>query len=135
MGRWPEAAIDLVLDVFVLHYLSPAHLHDLIGAVRAALKPGGIWLIIEANATAHGRRAFEYTHMYTIDEVATLLPGNWAWKVHRYEGLSSPVFPLLCDAVLNQLALWPFYRIRPFGDRWIQPEKRSTWVLALQKPQ
>jgi SAM-dependent methyltransferase len=132
---WQPASIDLVINQYVLHYLTPTLLTQHVANVARWLKPNGYWLIIEANAQAYGRRAFEYPEMHERYHVVEEARGdNLRYDHGWYEGFSSPFNPWLVNALRNQFALWPFWtETSDRLDRFIPANRRATWVAVLQK--
>jgi uncharacterized protein (DUF2062 family)/SAM-dependent methyltransferase len=76
----PPCEVVALLDV--LHYLPPEHQQGLIGRIGGALRPHGLLLIREADAT----RGLRFTITRLAERLCALCRGDWRHRYH-YRGL------------------------------------------------
>lgn len=136
---WQEASFSLVLDVMVIDHLPEdrlaAHAHE----VRRVLRPGGYWLLLEANSRGYGARLPRryYGRLHSLETMQGIAQqAGFRELDHSFEGFYAPIFPRLVNFVRKHCAPWPLdlsdYHSRIA--RRIPAHRRSLWLLRLQKP-
>ncbi len=137
---WRDCSFDAMLDVNVVHHLDSAQLTTLAAEAFRVLKPGGCWLLLEANADSYGARAPRkyYGRLHTIEDVRRVTADRGFMEIDRsYEGFYSPVLPQLVNFLRKQAWPGPF-EIEDFDSRLAAAtpaRRRALWLLRLRKPQ
>jgi SAM-dependent methyltransferase len=136
---WQAGSFAAVFDVGVLHYLDEEELERLVAEVHRVLEPGGVWVLVEANAEGYGaalpRRFMGRLHaLSTVRRLAR--NAGLAELDQSYEGVYSPIVPRLVNFVRQQA--WPGpLDVSDYGstlERVVPPRRRAFWRLRLQKP-
>ena len=131
---WKSSSFDLVNDVQVIHYLLPEALENFIKEVKRVLKPGGHWILLDANDNSYGGRHFQHERLLPLHVVRSLVTQNGFKEVDQsYEGFYASVFPYVINFLRKQCGPWPM-DVSDY-DSWIaqniQPKKRGLWLLRL----
>ncbi len=137
---WASAGFALTLDVSVAHYLNEQQLSGLVNEVFRVLRPGGYWIVVEANHRSYGARmprSFT-TRLHTLESVQALVDeAGFSTVDVQYEGFYAPIAPRLVNFVRQQC--WPGpLDIADYGSRleaMTPASRRALWVLRLRKPQ
>jgi len=136
---WRNSSFSLVLNVQVIHYLSENKLISHAQEVFRILKPGGYWILLEANQMGCGisltqRLIGKLYSLETIKKIA--LESGFIEIDTSYEGFYSPIFPRFINFIRKQ-CLSRCFDIADYGT-WIEsitlPERRACWLLRLRKP-
>ena len=136
---WRLQSFDLVLDWGVIGHFPEEALSEHAAEVFAALKPGGSWVVYEANATGMGvhlnRR--HYGRLHSVERVQLLATGA-GFQVSRtfFEGVQSPVFPRAYSYAATHLSPRGF-ELGTGGsllDRVVPPARRALWMMHLRRP-
>ena len=135
---WANAAFSMVLDTMVIHYLSPAQLNEHINEVARVLRPGGVWLLLEANKRAAGAAVFQrdLKNLHEVGFVQQICHGAGLDTIDlTYEGFYAPIFPQMVNFLRKQCSPRPL-DLSDFdsslGAR-LSPERRGLWLLRLRK--
>jgi SAM-dependent methyltransferase len=136
---WRDGAFDAVIEVMALHYLNAttaeAHARD----VQRVLKPGGVWILLEANAGS-ANAGYIRRQVGTLHALATVR--EWTRRAGlteidlTYEGYHAPIAPAFVDFLRKQAAPRPL-DLADFDSRLaarVSPETRALWLLRLRKP-
>jgi SAM-dependent methyltransferase len=108
---WKGEAFDLVLDSMVIHYLTEDQLVAYATEVMRVLKPGGYWLLLEANSTSYGASHLLrfYGRLHSLRTMQTLAEKSGFREVdHSYEGFYATAFPRLINFIRKLHGLWIF---------------------------
>jgi SAM-dependent methyltransferase len=136
---WIDRAFELVVDSGVIGHLPQDVLARHAVEVHRRLRPGGTWLVIEANSLGFGTRLTRryYGRLHALADVRAMAravgyeeAGQW------FEGIRSPVAPRLV-AFLRAHLSWKGFDIADHGswlERRVPAERRSAWVLRLRRP-
>ena len=136
---WRDATFDAVLDVTVIHHLTGVQLRQLAAEVFRVLKPGGYWILVEANDQSWGASAPRryYGSLHSLASVQALAREHTFDEVdHRFDGFYAPVAPTFVNFFRKQAWPGPF-TVDDFGSRLassVPPRRRALWQLRLQKP-
>lgn len=133
---WRSASFDLMVEVMVIHYLSEDQLRTHFCEMARVLKPGGTWLLLEANDRSYGshwvRR--QVGSLHSLETVRAL--ARECGLMERdlgYEGFYAPVFPQLVNYLRKQCSPTPL-DISDY-DSWIEAqvpaERRGLWLLRM----
>ena len=103
--------------------------------VRRVLKPGGYWIVLEANEESYGRKHFQQA-LLSLPLMRSLAARAGFREIDlSYEGFYAPVFPLLINFLRKQCGPWPM-DVSDY-DSWLArrspPRKRGLWRLRLQR--
>jgi hypothetical protein len=105
--------------------------------IRRILKPGGYWLLLEANsgslAAKHLRSRIGRLH--ELDRVRRLAVNSGFTEISQsFEGFYAPYFPVLINFI-RKLCSFRQFDISDY-DSWVVkamlPEKRGLWLLRLK---
>jgi len=133
---WKNSSFDLVNNNLVVCYLDKKKLNSFVKEIKRVLKPGGVWLILEANEQSLGHKHFQIESLTPLDLMRSLATKNGFREIDTsYEGFYAPYFPLFINFLRKQCGPWPF-DVSDY-DSWlakqISPEKRGLWLLRLQR--
>lgn len=136
---WCTSGFDLVVEVGVIHYIHETQLLKHIQEIKRVLKPGGYWLMLEANSKSFGAREMrrQIGQLYEIDKIIDLVADNGFIEISQsFEGFSSPYFPIIAGFI-RKLCVPRRLDLSDY-DSWlskkIKPERRNLWLLCLKKP-
>ena len=135
---WREASFDAVVEVGVIHYLhaetAAAHARE----VRRVLKPGGVWVLLEANSGS-ANAGYVRRQIGQLHDLSTVR--RWATDAGlvelgvSYEGYHAPVLPAYVDFLRKQAVPGPM-DLADFDSSLaarVTPEQRALWLLRLKK--
>jgi SAM-dependent methyltransferase len=133
---WKDSSFDLVNDMNVISYIPRESFERLIKEIKRVLKPGGYWIVLEANVESFGKKAFQMEHLIPLSLMRSLATQNGFKEIDiSYESFYAPVFPLVINFIRKQCGPWPLDKSD--YDSWIakqiQPEKRGMWLLRLRR--
>lgn len=135
---WADGVFACVLDVGVIHYVPDAQLARLASEVFRVLRPGGYWLLIEANDRGYGafcpRRLIGSLHPLARVERVVHDAGFQTLDL-GFEGFYAPVLPRFVNFIRKQLRPGPF-DVSDFDSSIaaaIPPDRRAAWRLRLQR--
>lgn len=136
---WRECVFDILLNVMVLHHFTKEQLKEHVREVMRVLRPGGYWLILEANSTSYGAHAprKHYGRLHSLHSVRSLAKDAGFMEVNYwYEGFYSPIFPRLFNFIRKQCSPRPLdiYDYNSWIEKYIPPDRRGLWFLRLQRP-
>ena len=142
LGRlpWRDNSFSLLTDFGVIGHLSSADLSRFVAEVFRVLKPGGIWVILEANSRGWGARGprRHYGRLHDLEGVLGRAEEAGLKQVdHWYEGFNSPVASLTINFLRKQCSLRTF-DLSDYGSwlsRLLPEHRRVQWVLRLRKPE
>lgn len=135
---WPTGSFDLVLDWMVIDHFETPRLRRLVAEIARVLKPGGRWLVLNANSTAFGARISRRQNgrLHALAFVRELAQSQRMFAVRQfYEGFRSPVLPLFVDAIRKQYVSRNF-DLADYDSRLAQlvPDpRRALWFVDFQK--
>jgi SAM-dependent methyltransferase len=131
---WADGTFALVVDVEVLHFVPPGSLPALIAEVRRVLRPGGEWLMAEANDRSLGAGMLRqyFDQMHPVGHVRALLTAaGFSVAPTSYESVYVPFAPRLVNFLRQQA--WPApYDVTDVDsrlERLLPAERRGLWVL------
>lgn len=136
---WPGGAFAAMFDFEVLHYVGADGLDRLCAEAFRVLRPGGYWILLEANDEGVGaalpRR--QIGRLHSLDRVRAAVGRAGFTEVDvDYEGFYAPVLPLFVNLLRKQL--WPRrYDVADFDSALaaaLPPRWRARWRLRLQRP-
>ena len=136
---WRWGSFDLVINSMVIGHLSPDALARHAADVHRRLKPGGVWLIAEANSLGFGTGMTRryYGRLHALADVRRIASDTGYTEVDRwFEGVRSPVASQLVSYLRAHLSVHGF----DVGDHgsWLErrlpPERRAMWVLRVRRP-
>ena len=136
---WARAAFDLVVEVGVLHYLPAPVAARHVREIAGLIKPGGSWVLLEANAAGSGARAVrdQIGRLHDLETVRHWIADSGLREVDvTFEGYYAPMLPGLINYLRKQLSPRPL-DIPDYDSllaRRTAPERRGFWRLRLQKP-
>ena len=135
---WQAESFDLAINNLVLGHMDRNQLESHASEVFRVLKPGGCWLILEANAASWGAHVPRrwYGRMHTLDDVSRVSVREGFVEISReYEGFYAPVFPVACNFIRKSCAPWAFdmFDNRSWVAAMVPDRKRANWVLKVQK--
>jgi SAM-dependent methyltransferase len=133
---WKSSSYDLASDIGVIGYLPRENLGSFVKEVKRILKPGGYWLILEANDKGYSREHFPSKNLLPLSLMRSLATQNGFREIDvSYEGFYAPFFPFAINFLRKQCGPWPM-NISDY-DSWmaeqIPPEKRGLWLLRLRR--
>jgi SAM-dependent methyltransferase len=136
---WASRAFRAVLDINVVHHLDDFQLQALAAEVFRVVEPGGVWILLEANAESYG--AFlpmkYYGRLHCLEHVAQIAADAGFRELDRsFEGVYAPLLPNLVNFVRKQAWPGPFM-IEDFDSKLaakLPPSRRAQWLLRVQKP-
>jgi SAM-dependent methyltransferase len=136
---WRAGSFDLVLNSMVIGHLSAEQLRRQAEGVFEILKPGGTWVIYEANSTGigvHVNRQY-YGRLHSLDDVLRLAAEiGWVESRVTFHHLRSPVFPRAISYLTTHLSPRGF-DISPASsplEAVVPPRRRAMWLLRLRRP-
>lgn len=136
---WRDASFSAVLDFQVLGHFPEPSLAPFVAEVHRILKPGGYWLVLEANdgggAARLPRRWYGRLHPLSSVRAVAEAAGFTIVDV-GHEGFSSPLCPLLVNFIRKQLSPAP-YDMADFDSALaaaVPPGRRDAWLLRAQRP-
>ncbi len=134
-----DDTFDIVLNIDSTHYYSENQLRSHATEIQRVLRPGGYWIILQANNEGYGASLTQVGppgRLHSLDDIRRTCTVAGLLEVdHWYEGLASPVSPLLYLRLRHLLRPWPLY-MNDHGswiERLMPPQKRHRWVLRTQK--
>lgn len=137
MLPWADASFDLILDVGVIGHLSPLALQGYAREVRRALRPGGRWLVLEANIDSyiapHTMR--HYGRLHSLPDFLELVDESGFREInHSFEGFYAPRLPMLVNSLRKALGPWPFDMAdyKSWLAHLLPPKRRGLWLLRLE---
>lgn len=135
---WRDAVFDLVVEVEVIHYIHETQLLKHVQEIKRILKPGGYWLLLEANSKSFGARQVrsKIGRLHELDKVKELTASSGFIEISQsFEGFYAPYFPILINFI-RKLCVPRQFDISDY-DSWlatkIMPERRALWLLRLKK--
>lgn len=136
---WKEASFHLVLDVGVIGHLTEDQLVVYAHEVRRVLRPGGYWLLLEANSLSYAARMFRryYGRLHPLSVMQAIAEQVGFQEIdHSFEGFYAPIFPRFINFIRKICAPWPMDMSD--YDSWIAKRipafRRGLWLLRLQRP-
>lgn len=133
---WKSSRFDLINDALVVSYIPEIILEPFIKEIRRILKPGGYWIILEANNQSYGQKHFQIKNLLPLESMRSLATQNGFKEIDvSYEGFYAPFFPLFINFLRKQCGPWPM-DISDYNSwiaKQIPPEKRGLWLLRLQR--
>lgn len=135
---WRDGVFDLIVEFMVIHYLTEAQLGRHFREMARILKPGGTWILLEANDRSYGAHwvGSQVGSMHSLEKVRELATENGLIERDcRYEGFYSPAFPQWVNFVRKQCSPKAFDMAD--YDSWIAgkvaPERRGLWLLRMDR--
>lgn len=132
---WKNSSFDLVTGIGVVGCLNRGTLDSFAKEIKRVLKPGGFWLILEANDKSFGYKHFQNESLLPLDLMRSLATKNGFKEIDTsYEGFYASHFPLFINFLRKQCGPWPF-DISDYNSwiaKQIPPEKRGIWVMRLK---
>jgi len=135
---WPDNFAHVVCDTMVIGHFPPDAFGFLAREVARVLKPGGIWLIHEANANGIGMHVTRrhYGRLYDADTVSSIAAAIGLSETYRdYEGSNHPLFPRASNYIRKILMEreFDYFEYGRCADVSLPKNRRSMWTLRLQK--
>jgi SAM-dependent methyltransferase len=136
---WTSEAVDMVVEVGVIHYLAAERLREHVAEVARVLKPGGYWVLLEANSRSRGAASFrrQIGNLYTLESVQRLCTDSGLTQRDlSYEAYYAPVLSVSVN-IVRMLCSPPPFDLSDYDSvlaRRLPPEQRGLWLLRLQKP-
>lgn len=136
---WASEAFSALINVGVIHYLTEEQLKTYIQEVFRVLKPGGYWLLLEANDKSYGAYLPKQLigQLYPLHYIQQLGRNNGFEEIdYSFEGFYAPIFPRFVNFIRKQCSLKSF-NVSDYGsciESLTPPECRACWLLRLRKP-
>jgi SAM-dependent methyltransferase len=136
---WRDQVFDMVLNIEVISFMSPESLESHAQEVLRVLRPGGYWIILEANSGSYGAHIprKHYGRLHTLKEtIQTATEAGFEELDASYEGFYAPFFPIFVDFFRKVCAPWPLDLAdhRSWMASLIKQQRRALWLLRLIKP-
>lgn len=134
---WTTSSFDMVLDIEVLQHLNFKQLELYGKEIFRVLRPGGFWLILEANSLSYNADRFRkyYGRLHSLDEVQLIMRKIGFEEIdHSFESFYSPIFPSLINYIRKNC--FGSLNLSDFDSHLaakIKPQKRGLWLLRLNK--
>lgn len=134
-----DAEFDIVLNIDSTHYYSPDRLKSHAEEVRRLLRPGGYWIVLQANPHAYGASLTQLRapgQLHSLEDVLGMSSAEGFEEIdRRYEGLSSPVLSSLYLRLRHLVLPYPLYMYDQGSwlERLVPTRKRHRWVLRMRK--
>ena len=135
---WKDASFDVVVEVEVIHYLSSAALQNHVKEIRRIIKPGGYWVLLEAqdgsDGAEHIRR--QIGRLHPLGEVRKLMADEgFVEKDIQYLGYYARHFPLLINFLRRQCSPRPFdmYDWNSWLASQVPKERRGLCLMRMQR--
>lgn len=136
---WASKSFSAVINFQVIHYLTDEQLKTHVQEVFRVLKPGGYWLLLEANDKSYGAYLPKQLigQLYPLHYMQQLSRDSGFEEIdYSYEGFYAPIFPRFVNFIRKQCSLKSF-DVADYSS-WIEsltpPERRACWLLRLHKP-
>ena len=136
---WGNEVADIVTDFSVIGHFLPHSLSGLAVEVFRVLKPGGYWVIWEANDLGYGTHVNRrhYGRLHALNDVLGIVAHS-GFEMHSswFESFNFPIFPRVESFVRNVLFSrdFDYFDYNQGVAQYINPERRAKWVLRLRKP-
>ena len=136
---WRNQFFDLMLNFMVISFFSGERLEFLAREVDRVLKPGGYWIILEANSEGYGAHIprKHYGRLHSLrDTIRVVTSAGFKIIDVSYEGFYAPVFPVFINFVRRVCAPWPLDLAdhHSWMAKLIKQQRRALWLLRLMKP-
>ena len=136
---WKSGGFDMVVEMMVIQNFSATLLRRHIEEVMRILKPGGYWLLLEANDHSYGVKEFQrqIANLHGLGDVHDLVAANGFEVIDSsFEGFYAPYFPLFINFIRKQCSphLFDLSDFDSLLASRTLPEKRGMWLLRLRKP-
>ena len=135
---WKDASFDLVVEVEVIHYLPWEALQKHVEEIRRIIKPGGYWVLLEANNSGDGAEHIrrQIGQMHPLGEVRSLMESEGFMEIDiDYISYYASHFPLFINFLRQQCSLRRFdmYDWNSWLASRVPKERRGLWLMRLQR--
>ncbi len=133
---WVSESFDLGISVGLIHYMGREELSVFFQEMQRVIRPGGSFMLLEANSESYGKSAFQLPNCYTLEETKSIaVASGFDVLDSSYEGFYAPIFPLLINFIRRNF-LWKSFDLSDY-DSWVSKRipmnRRGHWLLRLHR--